>query len=120
MWIVHDTRRSTGRADPRHIVDLASHGLTIYWQLDQSLPNGSPDIRNLALEPYEIIDPPAVTEYDNVKVTIDVSQRFLDVLASAKTFQVVTTEPDDDGLGFNLIELNLDREKVAGIERSCK
>ncbi|MBI1362145.1 MAG: hypothetical protein GC155_17865 [Alphaproteobacteria bacterium] len=121
MWIVHDTRRSTGRADPHHIVDLASHGLTVYWQVDQPLPDGSPDIRSLALEPYEVIDPPTVTEYDNVKVTVDVSQRFLDVLASAKTFQIVTTEPEDDSkLGFNLIELNLDRDKISGIERSCK
>jgi hypothetical protein len=121
MWIVHDTRRSTGRADPHKIVDLASHGLTVYWQLQQPRADGFADIRSVALEPYEIIAPPTVTEYDNVKVTIDVSQRFLDVLATAKSFQIVTTQPESGSpIGFNLIELELDRDKIAGMERSCK
>ena len=121
MWVVHDTRRSTGRTDPKRIVDLAGQGLTVYWQLMQPRADGFSDIRSVTLEPYEIIAPPTVTEYDNVKVTIDVSQRFLDVLATAKTFQIVTTQPESGSpIGFNLIELELDREKIAGMERSCK
>jgi len=65
--------------------------------------------------------PPAVSEHDNVTLTIDVSQRFLDVLSGAQKFQIMTTEPDISGTtGFVLISLNLDRDKVAGIVRSCR
>ncbi len=121
MWLVHDTRRSTGRADPARIADLAGRGLSIYWQLAAPRPDGFSDIRNVMLEPYEIIAAPTVSQYDNVTLTIDVSQRFVDVLTTAKSFQVVTTEADASGVtGFNLISLDLDRDKIAGIVRSCK
>ena len=121
LWLVHDTRRSTGREDARRIVDLAGKGLSVYWQLEAPRPDGFADIRNVALQPYEIIEPPAVSEHDNVTLTIDVSQRFLDVLSGAQKFQIMTTEPDISGTtGFVLISLNLDRDKVAGIVRSCR
>jgi hypothetical protein len=121
LWLVHDTRRSTGRADPRRIVELAQQGLTIFWQLATPGPDGFSDIRSIALEPYEIIAPPTVTQYDNVTLTIDVSQRFTDVLTTAKSFQLATTAPDTNGVaGFNLIALDLNRDMVAGIVRSCK
>ena len=121
MWVVHDTRRSTGRADAHHIVDLAAGGLTVDWELTQPLSDGSPDRRSVQLQPYEIIEPPTVTEYENVKMTIDVSQRFLDVLATAKNFRISTTDFESGSpAGFDLISLDLDRGKIAGIERSCK
>ena len=110
----------TGREDARRIVDLASKGLSVVWQLDAPRQDGFADIRNVALQPFEIIEQPKVTEHDNVTLSIDVSQRFLDVLTGATRFQVVTTEPDAKGAGFTLISLNLDRDKVAGIVRSCR
>jgi hypothetical protein len=121
LWLVHDTRRSTQREDAKRIVDLASKGLSVVWQLEAPKADGFADVRNVMLQSYEIIEPPKVTEHDNVTLTIDVSQRFLDVLSGARRFQIVTTEPDTNGLaGFNLISLNLDRDKVTGIVRSCK
>jgi hypothetical protein len=121
MWLVHDTRRSTQREDAQHIVDLAAKGLSAYWQFDAPRPDGFADIRNVSLQAYEIIEPPKVTENENVTLTIDVSQRFLDVLTGAQRFQIVTTEPDAGGVeGFRLISLNLDRDRLAGIARSCK
>jgi hypothetical protein len=121
LWLVHDTRRSTGREDARRIVELANRGLSAVWQLDAPRQDGFADIRNVALQPFEIIEPPKVSEHDNVTLTIDVSQRFLDVLSGATRFQIVTSEPDAKGVaGFNLISLNLDRDKVAGIVRSCR
>lgn len=121
LWLVHDTRRSTGRADPRRIVELAGEGLTATWQLATPRPDGLADIRSVMLQPYELITPPYVTEYENVSATIDMSQRFLDVLASAQTFQLVTTESDEmTGAPFTLISINVDRDKTAGIVRSCK
>jgi hypothetical protein len=121
LWLVHDTRRSTQREDAQRVVDLASKGLSAYWQFDAPRPDGFADIRNVSLQPYEIIEPPKVTEHDNVTLTIDVSQRFLDVLTGAQRFQIVTTEPDAGGVeGFKLISLNLDRDRLAGIVRSCK
>lgn len=121
LWLVHDTRRSTGREDAKRIVDLASKGLSVFWQLDAPRPDGFADIRNVMLQPYEIIDQPTVTDYENVTLTIDVSQRFLDVLSGATRFQIVTTEPDTNGVtGFNLVSINLDRDKVSGIVRSCR
>lgn len=120
LWVVHDTRRSTGREDARRIVELANRGLSVVWQLDAPRQDGFADIRNVALQPFEIIEQPKVTEHDNVTLTIDVSQRFLDILTGATRFQVVTTEPDTKGAGFTLISLNLDRDKVAGIVRSCR
>lgn len=121
LWLVHDTRRSTGRADAQKIVDLAGKGLSVYWQLESATPEGFADKRNVALQAYEIIKPPMVSEHDNVTLTIDVSQRFLDVLAGAQKFQIITTEPDADGVnGFSLISLNLDRDKISGIVRSCR
>lgn len=120
LWVVHDTRRSTGRADPHRIVDLAEKGLSISYQLATPRPDGLADVRSVQLQPYEIITAPTVTEYDNVTVTVDVSQRFLDVLNSADKFQLVTTEPDpDSNTQFVLISLDVDRDKMAGIVRSC-
>ncbi len=121
LWLVHDTRRSTGRADPRRIVELASKGLTAAWQLATPRPDGLADQRSVQLQGYEIIAQPTVTEYDNVTTTIDLSQRFLDVLTTADKFQLVTTEPDaDSGAPFVFITINVDRDKVAGIVRSCR
>ncbi len=121
MWLVHDTRRSTGRADPLRIVQLADAGLTAYWQPVERREDGYPDVRNLLLQPFEIIEPPNVSDFENVTLVVDVSQRFLDVLATAERFEVATTQPDPQGVGgFNLISINLDREKLAGIVRSCK
>jgi hypothetical protein len=121
LWLVHDTRRSTGRENAQRIVDLASKGLSINWQLEAPTPDGFADQRNVALQSYEIIKPPTVSEHENVTLTIDVSQRFLDVLTGAEKFKIVTTEPDTNGVaGFQLISLNLDRDKVAGIVRSCR
>jgi hypothetical protein len=121
LWLVHDTRRSQTRESAQRIVDLASKGLSVFWQFEAPRPDGFADIRNVSLQPYEIIEQPKVTEHDNVTLTIDVSQRFLDVLTGAQRFQIVTTEPDTNGVeGFKLISLNLDRDKVAGIVRSCR
>ncbi|HEV7689744.1 MAG TPA: hypothetical protein VGO52_02935 [Hyphomonadaceae bacterium] len=121
LWVVHDTRRSTQREDAQRIVDLAGKGLTVFWQFDSPRPDGFADIRNVSLQSYEIIEPPKVTENDNITLTIDVSQRFLDVLTGAQRFQIVTTEPDTNGVeGFRLISINLDRDRLAGIVRSCK
>jgi hypothetical protein len=121
LWLVHDTRRSTGREDAQRIVDLASKGLSVYWQSGAPSPEGFADKRNVALQSYEIIKPPAVSDHENVTLTIDVSQRFLDVLSGAEKFQIVTAEPDTNGVnGFPLISLNLDRDKLAGIVRSCR
>lgn len=121
LWLVHDTRRSTGREDARRIVDLARQGLSVLWKLDDERLDGNVDTRNVALQPYEIIEQPSVSEHDNVTLTLDVSQRFLDVLSGARQFQIVTTEPDTNGVtGFNLISMNLDHDKVAGIVRSCR
>jgi hypothetical protein len=121
LWLVHDTRRSTGREDAQRIVTLAGQGLSVYWQLEAPKPDGFTDTRNVTLQPYEIIENPKVTEHENVTLTIDVSQRFLDVLSGATKFQIVTTQPDTNGAsGFNLITMDLDRDKVSGIVRSCR
>jgi hypothetical protein len=121
LWLVHDTRRSTGRADPHRMAELASLGLTITWQLAAPRPDGLADIRSVMLQPFEIIAPPSVTEFDNLTTTIDVSQRFLEVLSSAETFQLLTTEPDDNtGRPLPLISFKVDRDKMAGIVRSCR
>lgn len=121
LWLVHDARRSTGPINAQHVVDLAAKGLSVYWQLDAQRPDGFADIRNVALQPYEIIDPPKVTEHGNIQLTIDLSPRLLDVVTGARLFQIVTTEPDTNGVtGFNLISINLDRDKLSGIVRSCR
>ncbi|MDP3739087.1 MAG: hypothetical protein Q8R02_16960 [Hyphomonadaceae bacterium] len=121
LWLVHDTRRSTGREDARRVVALAEKGISVTWQLEAVTPDGMTDTRSVMLQSYELIEPPKVTEHDNVTLTIDVSQRFLDILSGAQRFRIVTTEPDTNGVnGFNLISLNLDRDKVAGIVRSCR
>lgn len=121
LWLVHDSRRSTGTVDAQRIVDLASKGLTVFWQLDAQRPDGFADIRSVALQPYEIIDPPKVTEHGNIQLTIDLSPRLLDVITGATLFQIATTEPDTNGVtGFNLISINLDRDKLSGIVRSCR
>lgn len=119
MWLVHDTRRSTGRSDAQRIVDLARQGLTLSWQIAAQQPDTLADVRSVMLQPYEIISPPEATEYGNVTVTIDLSQRFLDVLATAQTIQLATTETDD-GNPFILIAMDIDRDKSAGIVRSCR
>ena len=121
LWLVHDSRRSTGTIDATRIVDLASKGLTVFWQLDAQRPDGFADIRSVALQPYEIIDPPKVTDHGNIQLTIDLSPRLLDVITGATLFQIATTEPDTNGVtGFNLISINLDRDKLSGIVRSCR
>jgi hypothetical protein len=121
LWLVHDTRTSTGREDAQRIVDLAGTGLSVFWQLDAPRPDGFADTRNVALQSYEIIEKPKVTDHDNVTLTIDVSQRFLDVLSGATKFQIVTTQQDLNSLaGFNLITMDLDRDKITGIVRSCR
>ena len=121
LWLVHDSRRSTGTVDAQRLVDLAGKGLTVFWQLDAQRPDGFADIRSVALQPYEIIDPPKVTEHGNIQLTIDLSPRLLDVITGATLFQVATTEPDTNGVtGFNLISINLDRDKLSGIVRSCR
>ena len=78
-------------------------------------------MRSIALQPYEIIDQPKLTERGHVALTMDLTPRFLDVLSGAARFQIVTTEPDGPtGQGFNLITMNLDRDKLSGIVRSCR
>jgi hypothetical protein len=120
MWLVHDTRRSRGREDAQGIVDLASGGLSLFWQLATPGPDGFSDVRNVRLEKTEIITPPTVSPYGNVTMTIDISKRFLDVLTTARSVQLTTTTPEPDSVtGFNLISLDLDRDKIAGMVRSC-
>jgi hypothetical protein len=78
-------------------------------------------VRHIALQPYEIINPPRLTELGNVALTVDLSPRFLDVMSGATRFQIVTTEPDANSRdGFSLITINLDRDKLSGIVRFCK
>lgn len=121
MWVVHDTRRSTGRLDPQKILELAQRGVTAQWTLPAPKEDGFPDVRQTTLEPYEIIKAPEVTKYDNVSMTIDVSQRLIETLNTAKTFKLMTTEPEVGGLNpFVLIDINLDHEKIAGILRGCR
>jgi hypothetical protein len=121
LWLVHDARRSTGPIDAQRVADLAAKGLSIFWQMDDQRPDGFADIRNIQLQPFEVIDPPKVTEHGNISLTIDLSQRFLDVMTGATRFQIITTEPDTNGVtGFNLISINLDRDKLSGIVRSCR
>jgi hypothetical protein len=89
--------------------------------MDAQSPEGFADVRNIALQPYEIMEPPKVTERGHVSVTIDLTPRFLDVLSGATRFQILTSEPDGaSGQGFNLITMNLDRDKLSGIVRSCR
>jgi hypothetical protein len=121
LWVVHDARRSTGQIDAPRVVDLANKGLTAFWQMDAQRQDGFADIRSVQLQPYEIIEPPKVTEHGNIQLTIDLSQRFLDVMTGATKFQITTTEPDTNGVtGFVLISMNLDRDKLSGIVRSCR
>jgi hypothetical protein len=121
LWVVHDSRRSTGPIDAQRVVDLANRGVSAFWQMDAQRPDGFADISSVTLQPYEIIDPPKVTEHGNVQITIDLSQRFLDVMTGATKFQIATTEPDTNGvMGFVLISMNLDRDKLSGIVRSCR
>jgi hypothetical protein len=121
LWLVHDVNRANGPIDGQKIVDLASRGITAFWQMDAQTPDGFADVRSIALQPYEIIDPPKLTERGHVALTIDLTPRFLDVLSGAARFQIVTTEPDGQtGQGFNLITMNLDRDKLSGIVRSCR
>lgn len=121
LWLIHDTKRSTGRLDPQPIIDLAARGLSIHWELPQARPDGFADIRSLMLEPYEIIAAPEKTAQENIRARIDLSQRFIDVLNQAKRIEVVTSEQDASGVtGFTLISMGLDHEKIAGMLRSCR
>ncbi len=121
LWLVHDVNRANGPIDGQKIVDLAAKGVTAVWQMDAQTADGFADVRNIALQPYEIIDPPKLTERGHFALTIDLTPRFLDVLSGAARFQIVTTEPDGQtGQGFNLITMNLDRDKLSGIVRSCR
>lgn len=121
MWLVHDSRRSTGPIDAQRVVDLSAKGLSIFWQMDGQRPDGFADIRNITLQPYEIIEQPKVTEHGNIQMTIDLSPRFLDIITGASKLQVITTQPDTNGVtGFNFVSMNLDRDKLSGIVRSCR
>ena len=121
LWLVHDVSRANGPIDGQRIADLAGKGLSAVWQMDAQSPDGFADVRNIALQPYEIIESPKVTERGHVSLTIDLTPRFLDVLSGATRFQIVTTEPDGaSGQGFSLITMNLDRDKLSGIVRSCR
>jgi hypothetical protein len=121
LWLVHDVARSTGPIDGARIVELANKGLSAAWQLDAQTPDGFADVRHITLQPYEIINPPRLTELGNVALTVDLSPRFLDVMSGATRFQIVTTEPDANSRdGFSLITINLDRDKLSGIVRFCK
>jgi hypothetical protein len=121
LWVVHDVNRANGPIDGQRIVDLAGKGLSAIWQMDAQTPDGFADVRNVTLQPFEIIEPPKLTERGHVTTTIDLSPRFLDVLSGAARFQIVTTEPDGtSGAGFSLITMNLDRDKLSGIVRSCR
>lgn len=121
LWLVHDVNRANGPIDGQKVVDLASKGVTAVWQMDSQTSDGFADVRSIALQPYEMIEPPKLTERGHVALTIDLTPRFLDVLAGAARFQIVTTEPDGpSGQGFNLITMNLDRDKLSGIVRSCR
>jgi hypothetical protein len=123
LWLVHDVKRSSGPIDGQRIVDLAKQGLTVVWQLDGQSPDGFADVKNAALLPAEIIEPVKLTERGNIAVTVDLTQRFLDVMVGATRLQIVTSAADPTsttGSGFNLISMNLDRNKLAGIVRSCK
>ncbi len=121
LWLVHDVNRANGPIDGQKIVDLAAKGVTAVWQMDAQTADGFADVRSIALQPYEIIEPPKLTERGHVALTIDLTPRFLDVLSGAARFQIVTTEPDGQtGQGFNLITMNLDRDKLSGIVRSCR
>ena len=62
LWLVHDVARSTGPIDGARIVELANKGLSATWQLDAQTPDGFADVRHIALQPYEIINPPRLTE----------------------------------------------------------
>ncbi|MEZ5938060.1 MAG: hypothetical protein R3C52_07555 [Hyphomonadaceae bacterium] len=121
MWMVHVTTRSNGRIDPNYIVDLAGDGLTAKWQTPPVEEGGLAQIDSAALEPIEIINPPAATEYENVTLTIDLSQRLQNVMMQADKFQLVTTRSEHEGgPGFTLIAMDIDRDKLAGIARSCQ
>jgi hypothetical protein len=121
LWLVHDVNRANGPIDGQKIVDLAAKGVTAVWQMDSQTSDGFADVRSIALQPYEMIEPPKLTERGHVALTIDLTPRFLDVLAGAARFQLVTSEPDGaSGQGFSLITMNLDRDKLSGIVRSCR
>lgn len=121
LWLVHDVNRSTGPIDGGRIVELANRGLSAVWQLDSQAPDGFADVRHIALQPYEVINPPRLTERGNIAVTVDLSPRFLDVMSGATRFQILTTETETNGRdGFNLITITLDRDKLSGMVRFCK
>ncbi len=121
LWVVHDTRRSTGRADPRAIVDLAARGLTILWQLPAQEGGSAPEVRTSLVQSYEMIQPPQVTEYENVTFTIDASQRFLDVLTTADRFEIASTDPDPEtGIPFSYASVQLVHDKIEGMVRACR
>jgi hypothetical protein len=120
VWVVHDTRRSRGRVNPQEIVDLASRGLTVLWRLPAG-EAGAPDVRSLQLQPYEMIQPPKVTEFENVTFTLDASQRFLDVLTTAETIEIASSEPEARvGLPFTFASIRLQHDKIDGMVRSCR
>lgn len=120
LWVVHDARRSTGVIDVQRMTELAAKGVSAAWQMDAQRLDGFADINSIALQPFEIIEAPKVTEHGNIQMTIDLSQRFLDVMTGATRFQLVTTAPDTNGVtGFVLISMNLDRDKVSAMVRSC-
>jgi hypothetical protein len=121
LWLVHDVNRSTGPIDANRILEIAGRGLSAVWQLDAQTQDGFADVRQIALQPYEIINPPRLTERGNIGLTIDLSPRFLDVMSGATRFQILTTEADIQGReGFNLITITLDRDRLAGMIRFCK
>jgi hypothetical protein len=121
MWMVHNTMRSTGRLDPAKIAALAAQGITASWQMPSAQPGQIAEIGMAVLEPDEIVSPPAAAESGNVTLTIDLSKRLRDIVMTADKFQLVTTKPEaDKTTGFQLIAIDLDRDKLASISRSCQ
>jgi hypothetical protein len=121
MWTLHDTRRPSGRAGADELVALAGRGLTARWQSPPGQPGGLSEIRNEKLAAEELVRAAAVTESGNVSFTLDLSKRFVDVMTTAEKFQVVTSEaPPGTVDGINLITMELDRDRIAGIARSCR
>jgi hypothetical protein len=120
MWLVHDTRTSQGRADASELAALAVSGLAVSWRMpaagDGSAATGAQTVRR-----DEIVVKPVVTEHGNLTLTLDVSKRFLDVLTSADRFQLTPASSMKPGDAPPvLIAFSPDRNRIAGMMRSCR
>jgi hypothetical protein len=121
LTLTHDTRRSTRREDAAAIIDRTSAGLAVTWQISGSKPDGLAEVRSALLEPYEVIESPRETEDGNVAFTLDVSQRFIDVIGTAEKLQISAVDAEQPGVsGLTLITMALDRDKVSAMVRSCR